>query len=140
MAFRIRWAAGLVCQRTHYVVSTAYRWCTRMVHSVPLTEQCPPVLALECYQGCYQGWNIYRQGRSVKLFHSLLRYYSNLLPSIMFFPTVAITCSLFGAAVSQFVSPPQNLTTAMGYAGFKVRYQQVPSGICEQRADLKSYA
>ncbi|CAD6594526.1 MAG: hypothetical protein ASARMPREDX12_009293 [Alectoria sarmentosa] len=58
----------------------------------------------------------------------------------MFFSTVAITLSLFGAAVSQFLSPPTNLTTTTGYAGFQVRYKQVPPGICEQRADLKSYA
>ncbi|KAF6219848.1 hypothetical protein HO133_003673 [Letharia lupina] len=58
----------------------------------------------------------------------------------MFLPTVAITFSLFGATLSQFVSPPTDLTTATGYAGFKVRYKQVPPGICEQRSDLKSYA
>lgn len=51
-----------------------------------------------------------------------------------------VLLSLFGATVSQFVSPPTNLTIATGYAGFKVRYKQVPPGICEQRPDLKSYA
>ena len=59
----------------------------------------------------------------------------------MFRPTVAIvTFALLGGVVSQFVSPPTNLTTTTGYAGFQVRYKQVPPGICEQRPDLKSYA
>ena len=58
----------------------------------------------------------------------------------MFSSTVAIVFSLFGATVSQFVLSPTNLTTTVGYAGFKVRYKQVPPGICEQRSDLKSYA
>ena len=54
--------------------------------------------------------------------------------------TMVINLSLFAAAVSQFVSSPTDLTTSIGYAGFKVRYKQVPPGICEQRPDLKSYA
>ena len=54
--------------------------------------------------------------------------------------TVAINLLLFRATVSQFVSPPTNLTIATGYAGYQVRYKQVPPGVCEQRLDLKSYA
>lgn len=58
----------------------------------------------------------------------------------MLLPTLTISFSLLGAAISQFVPAPTNLTTAIGYAGFRVRYKQVQPGICEQRPDLKSYA
>lgn len=54
--------------------------------------------------------------------------------------TIATILSLFGAAASQFVTPPKNLTHVVGYANYTVRYKQVPPGICELRTDLKSYA
>jgi len=44
------------------------------------------------------------------------------------------------AALSQFVTPPKNLTHAIGYADIPVRYKQVPAGICEQDPDVKSYS
>lgn len=54
--------------------------------------------------------------------------------------TIATILLLFGAAASQFVTPPTNLTHVVGYANYTVRYKQVPPGICELRTDLKSYA
>lgn len=58
----------------------------------------------------------------------------------MFLQIVATILLYLGAVISQFVSPPSNLTNAIGFAGFHVRYKEVPPGICEQRPDIKSYA
>ena len=55
---------------------------------------------------------------------------------------LSIAVSIFlgaGAAYSQFVPPPTDLITKTGYAGYKVRYKEVPKGICEQ-SDAKSYS
>ena len=43
-------------------------------------------------------------------------------------------------ALSQFVTPPKNLTSKTGYAGIPVRYKSVPAGICEQDPDVKSFS
>ena len=43
-------------------------------------------------------------------------------------------------AVAQFVPAPKDLKTAKGYAGFMVRYKQVPTGICELDPGVKSYS
>ncbi|KAL8830891.1 MAG: hypothetical protein Q9191_001187 [Dirinaria sp. TL-2023a] len=49
--------------------------------------------------------------------------------------------ALFAAsAVAQFVPAPTDLISAKGYAGFNVRYKQVPPGICEQDPNVKSYS
>ena len=48
--------------------------------------------------------------------------------------------SLLSLASSQFVSPPTDLNTTQGYAGVQVRYKEVPTGICEQDPDVKSYS
>lgn len=47
-----------------------------------------------------------------------------------------------GATVSfgQFVRFPKDLTTKKGYAGYTVRYKEVPPGICELDPKVKSYA
>lgn len=45
-----------------------------------------------------------------------------------------------GAVTAQFVAPPTDLKSAKGYAGINVRYKQVPNGICETRARVKSYS
>lgn len=44
-----------------------------------------------------------------------------------------------GATLAQFVSPPTDLITTTGYAGYQVRYKEVPKGICEL-SDAKSYS
>ncbi|KAB8338843.1 hypothetical protein FH972_021787 [Carpinus fangiana] len=44
-----------------------------------------------------------------------------------------------GTTTAQFVKPPTDLKTAKGYAGINVRYKQVPNGICETRAHVKSF-
>jgi hypothetical protein len=41
---------------------------------------------------------------------------------------------------AQFVNPPSGFKTAMGGAGIKVRYKRVPSRICEQRRNVKSFS
>ena len=56
---------------------------------------------------------------------------------IMAFLTVAL---LAATAVAQFVPAPTDLISAKGYAGFDVRYKQVPAGICEQDPNVKSYS
>lgn len=43
-------------------------------------------------------------------------------------------------AAAQFVPAPTDLIPAKGYAGFDVRYKQVPAGICEQDPNVKSYS
>ena len=44
-----------------------------------------------------------------------------------------------GSAVSQYLAPPTDLTSITSQPGnYKVRYKQVPPGICEQRDDIKS--
>ena len=44
-----------------------------------------------------------------------------------------------GSAVSQYLSPPTDLISIVSQPGnYKVRYKQVPPGICEQRDDIKS--
>lgn len=47
---------------------------------------------------------------------------------------------LFSVAAAQFVKPPQDLQTKAGYAGYSVRYKQVPNGVCETNPDVKSYS
>jgi Serine carboxypeptidase len=44
------------------------------------------------------------------------------------------------AVIAQFVPPPTDLITKEGYAGIKVRYKEVPNGICETNPKVKSYA
>ena len=57
-----------------------------------------------------------------------------------------ITTRLFllciGAVLSwaQFVPFPSDLTTTTGYAGYKVRWKEVPAGICELDPNVKSYS
>lgn len=43
-------------------------------------------------------------------------------------------------ALGQFISPPANLTTQQGNAGFQVRFKAVPDGICETVTGVKSYS
>ena len=52
-----------------------------------------------------------------------------------------ITLLLLGAgsAYAQFVPPPTDLITKTGYAGYQVRYKEVPKGTCEL-GDAKSYS
>ena len=57
----------------------------------------------------------------------------------MFLSTAALILLGAGATHSQFVPPPTDLITKTGYAGYKVRYKEVPKGICEQ-SDAKSYS
>lgn len=56
------------------------------------------------------------------------------------FKTVALIILATGAAFSQFVAPPTDLISTTGYAGYQVRYKEVPAGICELRKDVKSYS
>ena len=47
---------------------------------------------------------------------------------------------LAASAIAQFVPAPTDLISAKGYAGFNIRYKQVPTGICEQDPNVKSYS
>lgn len=51
-----------------------------------------------------------------------------------------IAALLLSSAAAQFVTPPTDLITATGYAGYNVRYKEVPSGICETVEGVKSYS
>ena len=57
----------------------------------------------------------------------------------MFWNTVAIFLLGARAVYSQFVPPPADLISKSGYAGYTVRFKEVPQGICEQ-SDAKSYS
>ena len=57
----------------------------------------------------------------------------------MVLSTVALLFSGVGVAFAQFVPPPTDLITKTGYAGYQVRYKEVPKGICEL-SDAKSYS
>lgn len=51
--------------------------------------------------------------------------------------------SLLCLAISicgQFIPFPSDLTTTKGYAGFNVRWKEVPAGTCELDSKVKSYA
>ena len=48
--------------------------------------------------------------------------------------------SLLTIANGQFVPAPTDLISKAGYAGFNVRYKEVPSGICETTPGVKSYS
>lgn len=56
--------------------------------------------------------------------------------------SVRLTAPLLAAStvLAQFVSPPEDLTEKEGYAGVKVRYKEVPTGICELDPNVKSYS
>lgn len=52
-----------------------------------------------------------------------------------------LIAALFAASTfAQFVPTPTDFISAEGYAGFNVRYKEVPAGICEQDPDVKSYS
>ena len=57
----------------------------------------------------------------------------------MFLSIAAFILLGAGAVHCQFVPPPTDLITKTGYAGYEVRYKEVPKGICEQ-SDAKSYS
>jgi hypothetical protein len=52
-----------------------------------------------------------------------------------------ITLLVLGATavLAQFVPAPTDLIAKTGYAGYQVRYKEVPKGICEL-SDAKSYS
>lgn len=47
---------------------------------------------------------------------------------------------LTSIALSQYVSPPTDLITAIGYANFTVRYKEVEPGFCELNPNVKTYS
>ena len=52
-----------------------------------------------------------------------------------------IAFALFSTLVAtQFVPAPTDLTSATGNANISIRYKQVPTGICEQNPNVKSYS
>ncbi|KAI0389764.1 alpha/beta-hydrolase [Xylariaceae sp. FL0594] len=53
---------------------------------------------------------------------------------------VALLSTAPATTTAQFVKPPTDLKRVMGHAGIPVRYKEVPTGICEQRASVKSYS
>lgn len=61
----------------------------------------------------------------------------------MFFPkkaTLSLLSTLLPSTLSQFVSPPTNLTNATGNYDIPVRYKLVPNGTCELTPGVKSYS
>ncbi len=50
-----------------------------------------------------------------------------------------LLASLLSPSTTQFLQPPTNFLEAQGAAGIKIRYRQVPPGICELDANVKSF-
>jgi carboxypeptidase C (cathepsin A) len=55
------------------------------------------------------------------------------------FSKLPALAALLSTAAAQFVPAPTDLKTKMGFAGIPVRYKEVPAGICEMDASVKSY-
>jgi carboxypeptidase C (cathepsin A) len=53
---------------------------------------------------------------------------------------VLLAGATFRHVTAQFVPAPQDLKTKMGFANVTVRYKEVPTGICELDANVKSYS
>lgn len=53
---------------------------------------------------------------------------------------LAATAALLPVVNAQFVAPPTDLKSFKGGAGINIRYKQVPNGICETNASVKSYS
>lgn len=53
---------------------------------------------------------------------------------------LATAACLAASALAQFVPAPTDLTTLEGYAGISIRYKEVPTGICELDASVRSYS
>lgn len=66
-------------------------------------------------------------------------FHSFIMAAIML-KLIGIIALCAGVALSQFVTAPSDLIAATGYAGYQVRYKEVPAGICEQNKDVKSYS
>lgn len=58
----------------------------------------------------------------------------------MFVKNAALFCLGAWGALAQYVPAPTDLITKKGYAGYNVRYKEVPTGICELDANVKSYS
>lgn len=61
------------------------------------------------------------------------------MPLAMSLLNLALLLAGAVSTVAQFVSPPTDLITKAGYAGYQVRYKEVPKGICEL-SNAKSYS
>lgn len=57
-----------------------------------------------------------------------------------FLKSTTLLLAATGLAVSQFVPPPTDLLSKVGYANVTVRYKEVPTGICELDPNIKSYS
>lgn len=56
-------------------------------------------------------------------------------------PSIKIAfCVSLGRVLGQFVKAPTDLRTANGTSGISVRFKEVPNGICETNANVKSFA
>ncbi|KAI3396810.1 hypothetical protein diail_11639 [Diaporthe ilicicola] len=51
-----------------------------------------------------------------------------------------VYCALLGRALGQFVKAPTDLKTVKGPSGIPVRFKEVPNGVCETNANVKSFA
>lgn len=60
-----------------------------------------------------------------------------MTPSSVIYPLVL---SVLPATLAQFITPPTDMKTAVGYGGYNVRYKEVPAGICETVNGVKSYS
>lgn len=63
------------------------------------------------------------------------------LANMMRFGVAALAAAIaLPATLAQFVPAPTDLKSKMGFAGYNVRYKQVPKGICETTAGVKTYS
>ncbi|KAH8900587.1 alpha/beta-hydrolase [Thozetella sp. PMI_491] len=54
--------------------------------------------------------------------------------------TLPLLSGLFRNAIAQFITEPVGLTSAVGGAGVRLRYKEVPVGICELDPMIKSFS
>jgi len=56
------------------------------------------------------------------------------------FGIAALAAVALPTVCAQFLPAPTDLISKMGFAGYNVRYKEVPSGICETMEGVKSYS
>lgn len=57
-----------------------------------------------------------------------------------FVPVLFSAVTLLSSTFAQFVPAPEDLISKKGYADINVRYKEVPTGICEQDPNVKSFS
>lgn len=78
---------------------------------------------------------------TISLFHTFhpFDYSMSLISKSCALAALALS-SLAASSTAQFVRAPTDLTENAGGAGVRIRFKEVPAGICETRSNVKSYS